>query len=77
MQMQMRHSHLILLEIEILENGNKINGSNGGKVISDDGSTITGENFFYNKQTNILEITGIVKYLDNRLLLTIGKNIKC
>ena len=54
-----------IAEIEILENGNKINGSNGGKVISDDGSTITGENFFYNKQTNILEITGIVKYLDN------------
>ena len=54
-----------IAEIEILENGNKINGSNGGKVISDDGSTITGENFFYNKQTNILEITGTVKYLDN------------
>ena len=53
-----------IAEIEILENGNKINGSNGGKVISDDGSTITGENFFYNKQTNILEITGIVKYFD-------------
>ena len=35
-----------IAEIEILENGNKINGSNGGKVISDDGSTITGENFF-------------------------------
>ena len=54
-----------IAEIEILESGNKISGSNGGKVISDDGSTITGENFFYNKQTNILEITGNVKYLDN------------
>jgi LPS-assembly protein len=52
-------------EIEILENGNKINGTNGGKVISDDGSTIAGKNFFYNKQTNILKITGNVKYLDN------------
>ena len=52
-------------EIEILENGNKINGTNGGKVISDDGSTISGNNFFYNKQTNILKITDNVKYLDN------------
>ena len=52
-------------EIEILDNGNKINGTNGGKVISDDGSTIVGKNFFYNKQTNILKITDNVKYLDN------------
>ncbi|MDB4828279.1 organic solvent tolerance protein [Candidatus Pelagibacter sp.] len=57
-------------EIEILENGNRINGTNGGTVISDDGSTITGKNFFYNKQTNILEITENVKYSDNT------KNIK-
>ena len=52
-------------EIEILENGNKINGTNGGTVISNDGSTIDGKNFFYNKQTNILEINGNVKYSDN------------
>ena len=57
-------------EIEILENGNRINGTNGGIVISDDGSTIAGKNFFYNKQTNILEITENVKYSDNT------KNIK-
>ena len=66
-----------IAEIEILENGNKINGSNGGKVISDDGSTITGENFFYNKQTNILEITGLVKYLDKikNIVITADKVI--
>jgi LPS-assembly protein len=58
-------------EIEILENGNKINGTNGGKVISDDGSTIAGKNFIYNKQTNILEITGNVKYSDNIKDITI------
>ena len=58
-----------IAEIEILENGNKINGTNGGTVISDDGSTIDGKNFLYNKQTNILEINGNVKYIDN------GKNI--
>ena len=58
-------------EIEILENGSKIKGTNGGTVISDDGSTITGKNFLYNKQTNILEITGNVKYSDNIKDITI------
>ncbi|MDC3349285.1 hypothetical protein OAV65_02140, partial [Candidatus Pelagibacter sp.] len=33
-------------------------------AISEDGSTITAENFYYNKITNILETTGNVKYLD-------------
>ena len=51
-------------EIEILENGNKINGFKGGTATSIDGSTITAENFFYNKLTNILETTGNVKYRD-------------
>ena len=64
-------------EIEILDNGNKINGTNGGTVISDDGSTITGKNFFYNKQKNILEINGNVKYLDNtkNIVITADKVI--
>ena len=64
-------------EIEILENGNKINGTNGGKVISDDGSTIAGKNFFYNKQKNILKITGNVKYIDNikNIIITADKVI--
>ena len=64
-------------EIEILENGNRINGTNGGTVISDDGSTIDGKNFFYNKQTNILEINGNVKYLDNNknIIITADKVI--
>ena len=66
-----------IAEIEILENGNKINGTNGGTVISDDGSTIDGKNFFYNKQTNILEIIGNVKYLDNNknIIITADKVI--
>ena len=51
-------------EIEILENGNKIYGYKGGTAISEDGSIITAENFFYNKLTNILETSGNVKYLD-------------
>jgi LPS-assembly protein len=64
-------------EIEILENGNIINGTNGGTVISDDGSIIDGKNFFYNKQTNILEINGNVKYLDNNknIVITADKVI--
>ena len=36
--------------------GNQINGYKGGKAISADGSTITAENFFYNKLTNILKV---------------------
>ena len=51
-------------EIEILEDGNQINGYKGGTVTSEDGSIITAENFFYNKLTNILETSGNVKYLD-------------
>ena len=51
-------------EIEILKNGNQINGYNGGTATSEDGSKITAENFYYNKLTNILEATGNVKYVD-------------
>jgi LPS-assembly protein len=51
-------------EIEILENGNQINGYKGGTATSKDGSIISAENFFFNKLTNILEATGNVKYLD-------------
>ena len=51
-------------EIEILEDGNQINGYKGGTATSEDGSIISAENFFYNKLTNILETTGNVKYFD-------------
>jgi len=54
-----------ITEIEILEDGNQINGYKGGTVTSDDGSRITAENFFYNKLTNILETSGNVEYIDN------------
>ena len=53
-----------ITEIEILEDGDQINGYNGGTVTSEDGSTISALNFFYNKQTNILEASGSVKYID-------------
>jgi LPS-assembly protein len=58
-------------EIEILENGNQIYGYKGGTATSKDGSTITAENFFYNKITNILETTGNVKYLDKIKNITV------
>jgi LPS-assembly protein len=62
-------------EIEILENGNKINGYKGGTAIAEDGSTITAENFYYNKLTNILETNGNVKYVDtsNNIIITSDK----
>ena len=64
-------------EIEILENGNQINGFKGGTATSKDGSTITAENFFYNKVTNILETTGDVKYRDKikNIIITADKAI--
>jgi len=64
-------------EIEILENGNKINGYKGGTAISEDGSTITAKNFFYNKLTNILEAIGNVKYVgsSNNVVITSDKVI--
>ena len=34
-----------ITEIEILEDGNQINGFKGGTATSEDGSTITAENF--------------------------------
>ena len=58
-------------EIEILEDGNQINGYKGGTATSKDGSTITAENFFYNKMTNILETSGNVKYFDKIKNITI------
>ena len=52
-------------EIEITQNGNLVEGSKGGKVITNDGYEIIGENFLYDKSTNILEVTGSVKLISN------------
>ncbi|MAV23214.1 MAG: organic solvent tolerance protein [Gammaproteobacteria bacterium] len=64
-------------EIEILEDGNQINGYKGGTATSEDGSTINAENFFYNKLTNILETSGNVKYSDKikNIVITTDKAI--
>ena len=55
-----------ITEIEILENGNLILGSKGGKAVSENGSEIIGENFNYNKITNILKISNNVKFIDKK-----------
>ena len=64
-------------EIEVLEDGNQINGYNGGTATSKDGVIIFAKNFFYNKLTNILETSGNVKYLDkiNNIVITADKAI--
>ncbi|MDA7719089.1 organic solvent tolerance protein [Candidatus Pelagibacter sp.] len=66
-----------ITEIEILEDGNQINGFEGGTATTEDGSTITAENFYYNKITNILETTGDVKYFDKikNIIITADKAI--
>ena len=58
-------------EIEILENGNQIKGYKGGTAVSDDGSKIIAQNFYYNKLTNILEAEGNVRYIDDTRNTTI------
>src|SRR6056300_1874963 len=64
-------------EIEILENGDQINGYKGGTATFKDGSIITSYKFFFNKLTNILEVNGNVKYLDisNDIIITSDKAI--
>jgi len=66
-----------ITEIEILKNGNQIKGYKGGTATSQDGSTITANNFYYNKLTNILETFGNVKYFDKtkNIVITADKAI--
>jgi LPS-assembly protein len=66
-----------ITEIEILENGNQINGYKGGTATSEDGSKIIAQNFFYNKLTNILEAIGDVKYINEskKIIITSDKAI--
>ena len=47
-------------EIEILENGNKIIGSNRGEVSTSDGISIKADNFIYRKIENVLKANGNV-----------------
>tara|TARA_B100000963_G_scaffold314101_1_gene292448 strand:- start:3551 stop:5983 length:2433 start_codon:yes stop_codon:yes gene_type:complete len=47
-------------QIEILENGNKIIGSNRGEVSTSDGISIEADNFIYRKIENVLKANGNV-----------------
>ena len=58
-------------EIEILEEGNKFLGKNGGKAITENGITIYAENFEYNKLKNILYANTKVKVEDKSNNITI------
>jgi len=51
-------------EIKILENGNKIVGSNRGEILTGDGIVIEADNFIYKKTDNILNASGKVTIKD-------------
>ncbi len=53
-------------EIEILDNGNKIIGKNRGEISSQDGITISADNFTYNRIQNILIANGNVVIIDDK-----------
>ncbi len=52
-------------EIEILENGNLYKGLKRGKIVSDDGTVLTADNFIYKKLTNVLTAEGNVEIKDD------------
>ena len=51
-------------EIEILEDGSKIQGIKRGKITANDGVTIESDNFIYDKTQNILEASGNIVIKD-------------
>ena len=53
-------------ELEITDNGNLIVGSKNGKAETNDGYEIFGENFFFNKLTNILNVSGNIKFINKK-----------
>ena len=53
-------------EIEILDNGNIIKGSKKGSIKTNDGITITGDTFIYNKKLNMLTAEGNVVIKDSK-----------
>ncbi len=58
-------------KIEILENGNKIIGTDRGIISSDNGINIEANNFEYTKKDNILNVYGdvVIKYPDKNYVI--------
>ena len=52
-------------EAEILDNGNIFKGTKGGTATSNEGLSISADNFEYNKELNILNASGKVKIKDS------------
>ncbi len=53
-------------EVEITQKGNLFKGFNGGEAFTNDGVSITAENFEYNKILAILIANGNVKLKDTK-----------
>jgi LPS-assembly protein len=51
-------------QIEVIDNGKKIIGKKRGKITTNDGVTISSDNFEYNKSKNILKANGNIKIDD-------------
>ena len=54
-----------ITEIEIVENGNRFIGKKRGKITTNDGIVIDGDNFNYDKKNNIINVSGNVILRDN------------
>ena len=54
-----------MTEAEILDDGNIFKGTKGGTATSNEGLTISADNFEYNKKINILNASGNVKIEDS------------
>ena len=54
---------------EIIEEGNKFIGKNGGTATSEDGTVIKAKNFEYDKIKNILIAFGNVEIIDDETIL--------
>ena len=55
-----------ITELEIVEEGNKFIGKNGGTATSEDGTIIKAKNFEYDKIKNILIAFGNVEIIDEK-----------
>ncbi|HIC11062.1 MAG TPA: hypothetical protein EYO67_00155, partial [Candidatus Pelagibacter sp.] len=58
-------------QIDILEKGNLVKAYGGVKVLSEDGTEITGKEVHYNKEKLILETIGNVVLIDKKNNITI------